>query len=98
MNLMDKEIIIQKVVKIIRKYFSEDYKIFLFGSWAKGNALETSDLDIGILGPKKAPWSLMVKILSDIDGIPTLRKIDVVDFNTKAESFRQNVLSYSQPL
>lgn len=95
---MDKDLIIQEVIKIIRKHLGDEYNIFLFGSWAKGEALETSDLDIGILGGKKAPWNLMVKILEEVDKIPTLRKIDVVDFQTKDKNFQKNVLSYSKSL
>ena len=95
---MDKEDVIAKIVKIIKKYLFGDYKIYLFGSWAKGDALETSDIDIGILGKEEVVWRLMVKILREVDEIPTLRKIDVLDLNAKEESFRNNVLSYAKPL
>jgi len=95
---MDKSAIIKKVTKIIRKYLSDDYKIMLFGSWAKNNALETSDIDIGILGKEKVPWSIMVKMLEEIDGIPTLRSIDVVDLQTKEETFKSNIMQYAKTL
>ena len=89
---MKKDIIIKKTVQIIKKYLSEDYKIFLFGSWAKGNALDTSDIDVGILGKKKVSWGLMVKILQEVEDIATLRSIDVMDLNSAEKSFRDNVL------
>lgn len=95
---MDKKVIINKITECIKKYLSGDYKIFLFGSWAKGGALETSDIDIGIYGKKEVPWDLMVKILGEVEEIPTLRKIDVLDLNAKEKIFRDNVLSYAKPL
>ncbi len=46
---MDVHFIIKEVLLIIRRYLSDDYKVYLFGSWPTGTALPTSDVDIGIL-------------------------------------------------
>jgi hypothetical protein len=40
----------------------------------------------------------MLRIRSDISGIPTLRRIDVVDLQSVDEKFREEVLSYAKPL
>ncbi len=93
---MEVKDIIDEVIKIIRNYLPSDYKIFLFGSWAKGNAFKTSDIDIGILGKIEVPWDIMVKIKQKVDDIPTLRKIDIVDLNSKEIKFKKNVLSYAK--
>lgn len=93
---MDKNEIIKEVVKIIKSYLADDYKIYLFGSWVKGNAAPGSDLDIGILGNKEVPFEIMVKIRHLIEGIPTLRNIDLVDFNAVGKNFRENVLRQSR--
>lgn len=95
---MNKKIIIKEITKIIRDYLPESYKILIFGSWAKDNALETSDIDIGILGKKEIPWSIMVKILEEVEKIPTLRKIDIVDFNAVDDNFKKNALKYATVL
>lgn len=95
---MEKENIIKEVVKIIKHYLTDDYKVLLFGSWAKNNAIETSDIDIAILGNKKTPWNIMVKILNDKENIRTLRSIDIVDLNTKNDDFKKNVLKYAKIL
>lgn len=95
---MEKEDIIKEVASIISKHLASNYKILLFGSWAKGDALETSDIDIAILGEKKVPWDLMVKIRQEIDNLPTLRKIDVVDLNSVEDRFKNSVLQYAKPL
>lgn len=95
---MDKEVIIKEVVKIIRNHLSDDYKILLFGSWAQGDALETSDIDVGILGKTEVPWDSMAQILREVDAIPTLRKIDIVDFNLVEINFRENALKCAKAL
>lgn len=95
---MDKDEIIARVVKTIRSRLGEEYKIFLFGSWASGDALPESDIDIGILGREKVSWDVMVEILEAIEALPTLRKIDIVDLKTKEPSFKNYVLSYAKIL
>lgn len=95
---MDKEKAIEAVKKIISARLPDDYKIVLFGSWARGNALETSDIDIGILGKTKVPRDSMVEILRAVEEIPTLREIDVVDLNAKEAGFRNDVLRYAKAL
>jgi predicted nucleotidyltransferase len=84
---------IQHVVRAIRKFLpDEHWKILLFGSWAKGTSQTSSDLDIGIMGPEAVPWYTMVKILEEIETIPTLRSIDIVDLRSTDERFRSVVL------
>lgn len=95
---MEKENIIKEAVGIISKHLTSNYKILLFGSWAKGDALETSDIDIAILGEKEVPWDIMAKILNEKDNIRTLRSIDIVDLNLVEDSFRNDVLQYAKPL
>ncbi|MBU3999586.1 nucleotidyltransferase domain-containing protein, partial [Patescibacteria group bacterium] len=92
---MERDLILEKIAKIIQESASGDYKILLFGSWAKGNALDTSDIDIGILGEKKVPFGIMVKIFNKADNIPTLRSIDIVDLTTKDKEYKKNVLKYA---
>lgn len=92
---MEKEKIIEEIKKIIIHSLSsssEGYKIFLFGSQAKGDARETSDIDIGILGEQKIPWNVMANILHHAEEIPTLRSIDILDFNAVEKRFRDNAL------
>ncbi|MEK7062788.1 MAG: nucleotidyltransferase domain-containing protein [Patescibacteria group bacterium] len=95
---MEKDEIIREIVGIIRHFLPKDYKIFLFGSWAKGTALETSDLDIAILGPKAVDQEIMIRIKSSVDGIPTLRSMDIVDLNLSGEEFKNRALKHSRVL
>lgn len=95
---MKKEIIIKQIKKTIREKLPINFKILLFGSWVRGDALKTSDLDIGILGKKKVPWPVMVKILEEVEEIPTLRKIDIVDLNATEKKFKNNALKHAKIL
>lgn len=95
---MQKDDIIKEAAGIIQERLGKEYKILLFGSWARGDAMERSDIDIGILGPREVPWPKMVRILGRIRKIQTLRKIDIVDLAAKERGFRENVLRYAQNL
>ena len=93
---MSVDAIIQEAINIIQKHIAGNYQILLFGSWEKGSAIDTSDIDIAILGDQKIPWDCMAKVLDDKENIRTLRSIDIVDLNTKSKAFRENVLSYAK--
>lgn len=86
---MEKEAIIEEVAKRIRVHLGAEYSIVLFGSEARGTARERSDIDIGILGPETVPWHIYSAITDDIEEIPTLRKIDVVDLRAVQATFRE---------
>lgn len=95
---MNKDDVIDEVVKAIRLYLGDDYRVFLFGSWARGDAAPVSDLDIGILGDEKVPREIMGRIKRIAEAVPTLRSIDVIDLRAKDERFRNAVLQYAKTL
>lgn len=95
---MDKKKVLKQVKEIISNHLPDGYRMMIFGSWAKGKALKNSDLDIGILGKEPVPWSSMVKISQEIENLPTLRSIDVVDLNAVEENFKNKVLEHAQAL
>ncbi|MBI5220543.1 MAG: nucleotidyltransferase domain-containing protein [Candidatus Liptonbacteria bacterium] len=96
---MENKDIIKELTAIIRRHLPDrKFKILLFGSWAKGSAEPTSDIDVGILGPQPVDDPLLLRIREEILGIPTLRRIDLVDLNQTDQRFRQEVMSYAQTL
>ena len=96
---MDKEEVIREILDIIHRHLPRgEFKVMLFGSWAKDTAAPTSDIDIGILGPSPIDEMLLLRIKGEIRAIPTLRRIDIVDLNRSDESFREEVLSYAKVL
>ena len=84
----------KKVVQIIRKYLGMDAPIYLFGSWAKGNARPNSDIDIGIRIHKQDRQNFY-RIRTEIDELRTLRKIDIIDLSLVSKKFSKHILKYA---
>lgn len=95
---MKKEDIQKEVVRIVETRLGNAYKVFLFGSWARGDATEQSDIDIGIFGEQEVPWTQMAQIRHAVDELPTLRKVDVVDIRAKSIEFQRAIFAYAKPL
>lgn len=64
------------------------YHVFFFGSRVAGGGTDRSDIDVGIQGPKAVPPRAMAEIEDAVDALPTLYKIDIVDFSHVSEKFR----------
>ena len=80
----------EEILKIIKRYLDpKNYKVFFFGSRITGTGDEYSDIDLGIEGQKAIPISTFAKIREDLNIIPTLYKIDVVDFHNTPVEFRR---------
>jgi predicted nucleotidyltransferase len=69
------------------------YKIFLFGSRARGNALPASDFDVGVLGEQPLDLETFYEIADALDALPTLHRIDWVDLNRTSDKLRQQALN-----
>ena len=81
--------------EIVRRHLPDPaYKIFLFGSRARGTAHERSDIDIGIEGPVAVPYDILASIMAEIEELPTLYSVDVVDFKRAPEQFRAAALEH----
>ena len=87
----------KEVVQIIHKYLGRDANIYLFGSWARGNANPTSDIDIAIRIPEQ-DRSKFYLIREEVDELRTLRKIDIVDLSFVSEEFEKHIFKYARPL
>jgi uncharacterized protein len=66
-------------------------RIILFGSRARGDAENRSDIDIAIVAPNitELDW---LKILERIDNLETLLKIDVVSFPNASKELQNEIL------
>lgn len=72
---MQAEEVIRKVAEICRKYSAE--QVTLFGSRAKGTALERSDIDIAVSGVAD-----FGEMREEIEMLPTLFTVDIVNIDT----------------
>lgn len=89
------------ILAIVGKFLDlGEYKVFFFGSRVNGKSAETSDVDVGIEGPTAVSFKILSAIEEDIGELPTLYKIEIVDFGRVAPKFKevakQNVEAISQ--
>jgi predicted nucleotidyltransferase len=63
--------------------------VFLFGSRVTGAARPYSDFDIGVIGDEPLPLDDFYAIEDQLDDLPTLYKIDWVDFNRVSPRFSE---------
>lgn len=69
-------------------------RAILFGSRAKGTALERSDIDIAVSGVKDYD-----ALLEEIEEIPTLYKIDLVDLDSCRNTLlREDIERYGRKI
>jgi predicted nucleotidyltransferase len=87
----------KEIKEIIGKYLDlKEYKIFIFGSRIAGKGDERSDIDIGIIGNYEIPYEVMAKIKEEIDNLPLLYKVDVVDFRKVSQDFKKIALQHTE--
>lgn len=65
------------------------YALFFFGSRVAGFGDDRSDVDVGIEGQDPIPLGALRTIKEDIELLPLLYKIDVVDMSQTSDSFRE---------
>ncbi len=81
--------IVLKIARIVKRELDLKYRLFLFGSRVEGAHHSRADIDIGILADQSIDPIKLANIREEIDRIPTLLKIDFVDFSSVSREFRQ---------
>ena len=79
----------KQILAIISSFINNDCEIILFGSYAKGKASVSSDIDIAIktkLPLEPATWSLIEEKFEESDIIP---RIDLIDYQRVKTAFQQ---------
>ncbi len=91
------EFVKQQILRILGKYLDlSRCHIFFFGSRVIGSGDERSDIDVGIQGESPVPVAVLGSIQEEIEDLNTLYKIDIVDFATVSDSFREVALQQTQ--
>ena len=88
-RMLETKAIIRSVAGIVKKEVDVEYRLFLFGSRAENAHHPKADIDIGILSDKSIDPIRLSNIREEIDRIPTLLKIDFVDFSSVSQEFKQ---------
>jgi uncharacterized protein len=86
MNLEQIKILL---LKVLQKYAIK--KAAIFGSFARGEQTETSDLDVLIESSSPITLFDILKIEKEISNLIS-RKVDVVEFSAIKNSIKENVL------
>ncbi|HHE05086.1 MAG TPA: nucleotidyltransferase domain-containing protein [candidate division WOR-3 bacterium] len=85
----------EQILKIIFKYLPRDeILVFLFGSFAKEEVYNSSDIDVGIISQRKIDPNIILRLKEELnEEVSTLRDIDLVDFTeAKDRQFLNNAL------
>ncbi|HLB94189.1 MAG TPA: nucleotidyltransferase domain-containing protein [Candidatus Babeliales bacterium] len=80
-----------KIIKIIEIFFP-DAKIYLFGSRARADHHERSDIDLAIDAGKPISLTEKGQIISMIDALNIPQKTDLVDFHRAPQALKDNIL------
>ena len=72
------------------------HQVVLFGSRAQGKAKSRSDFDLGVVGNTPLPLADFFAIQDMLDELPTLYRIDWVDFARVSERFRSQALKNAE--
>lgn len=75
------------LVAVARRFAERGLRVFLFGSFAAGTQRPGSDLDLGFEAAPGTPAALVAELRQAIEDLPTIRKIDLVDFGSADEEF-----------
>mgnify|MGYP005854400551 CR=1 FL=1 len=88
---------LRTVIEILHKHLPTR-KVVAFGSRVTGHAKRFSDLDLAILGDDPVPSSVLAALADDFDESTLPFKVDLVDWATTAESFRDVIRRDAIPL
>lgn len=78
----------QQVNAILQRYLPNN-EVWAFGSRVKGNAKPYSDLDLAIISDTPLPLALHAEIAEAFSDSDLPWKVDLVDWATTSERFRQ---------
>ncbi len=67
-------------------------KMVVFGSFARGENRPGSDLDLGLVWQQRRDPAVAGEIERSLESLPTVRRIDLVDFAEASPEFRAHAL------
>ena len=88
-----------EIADILNRHLGKrSYRAFFFGSRVMGKGSDLSDIDLGIEATRALPYDIVAKIREDLENLPTLYSIDVVDFKTVSPTFRKVALQKTEEI
>jgi predicted nucleotidyltransferase len=71
--------------------------IFLFGSWARGQAHRGSDVDVAVLSPTPLKPGQLAEIREELEQSTVPYDVDLIDLADTDDAFRTRVLAEGIP-
>lgn len=87
-----------EVAGLARRILGSKVEVIWFGSWPKGRAHERSDVDLAIRSSTKLSAEDLHRLRAEVDDLPTLYSIDVVDFAEADTHLREEIERYGKRL
>lgn len=89
----------KQIIEIVGKRLDLNrHRLFFFGSRVSGRGDERSDIDVGIEGPEPLPAKALSEIEDEIENLPVLYKIEIVDFQKVSPEFREVALQHVEEI
>ncbi|MGH8009329.1 MAG: type VII toxin-antitoxin system MntA family adenylyltransferase antitoxin [Candidatus Binatia bacterium] len=85
--------ILAEVQRIARETLTENEVVYLFGSWARGEATPCSDIDLAVESRTTLPPGLLARLRERLEESHIPYRVDVVDLQKADAAFRQRVLA-----
>ena len=82
---------------VLRGLAGRSARVYLFGSWARGEASRVSDIDVAILPMESLPVGLLTEMQEALDESISLYPVDLVDLTEVSDAFRARVLAEGVP-
>ena len=82
----------QIIQRILQQYLP-GYAVWAFGSRAGGPCKPYSDLDLAIVGTQPLSFALLAEVAEAFSESDLPWKVDLIDWATTAEPFRQRILA-----
>ena len=94
---MSRDIVYESSLELLRNlakalFKDEDVIVILFGSRGRGDYLETSDVDVGILAREEVSKSKITLFREKIENSNIPYKVDVVDLSQASKEFANKAL------
>lgn len=84
--------LMEALYNLARTYQEKGVRLFIFGSFARSQDRPASDLDLGVLWTKERSPRIFSELYRDVQELPTIRKIDLVDMELVDRAFKDKAL------
>lgn len=78
---------------VLEAISGEGATVYLFGSWARGDATRLSDIDVAIDSPLPLPRGLLARLRERLEESHVPYHVDVVDLTKAMSELRRRVLA-----